>query len=70
MGSTAFWSALRKYVVANRFGLTGTSTLLRDARRRDVGRSLEAVPAALPQVLLTDAAVRGERLRHLPERGR
>ena len=29
MGSTAFWSALRKYVVANRFGLTGTSTLLR-----------------------------------------
>ena len=29
MGSTAFWSALRKYVVAYRFGLTGTSTLLR-----------------------------------------
>jgi hypothetical protein len=29
MGSTAFWSALRKYVVAHRFGLTGTSTLLK-----------------------------------------
>jgi hypothetical protein len=29
MGSTAFWAALRKYVAAHRFGLTGTSTLLR-----------------------------------------
>jgi hypothetical protein len=29
MGSTAFWSAMRKYVAAHRFGLTGTSTLLR-----------------------------------------
>ena len=70
MGSTAFWSALRKYVVANRFGLTGHEHAAPDARQLDLGRSLEAVPAAIPQVLLTDAAVRGERLRHLPERGR
>ena len=28
MGSTAFWGALRKYVADNRFGLTGTKTLL------------------------------------------
>ena len=28
MGSTAFWAAMKKYVAANRFGLTGTSTLL------------------------------------------
>ena len=70
MGSTAFWSALRKYVVANRFGLTGHEHAAANARQLDVGRSLEAVPAAIPQVLLTDAAVRGERLRHLPERGR
>ena len=29
MGSTAFWSALRKYVVDHRYGLVGTSTLLK-----------------------------------------
>ena len=29
MGSTAFWSALRKYVADHRYGLTGTSTLLK-----------------------------------------
>ncbi len=33
MGSTAFWSAMKKYVAANRFGLTGTSTLLRTLDR-------------------------------------
>jgi len=29
MGSTPFWSALRKYVADHRYGLSGTSTLLR-----------------------------------------
>ena len=33
MGSTAFWSALKKYVAAYRFELTGTSTLLRTLDR-------------------------------------
>jgi aminopeptidase N len=28
MGSTAFWAAIKKYVAANKFGLTSTSTLL------------------------------------------
>jgi len=33
MGSTAFWSAMKKYVAAYRFDLTGTSTLLRTLDR-------------------------------------
>ena len=33
MGSTAFWAAMKKYVAAYRFELTGTSTLLRTLDR-------------------------------------
>lgn len=43
MGSTAFWSALRGYVAANRYGLVSSATLLRaldDATPIDLGAVL------------------------------
>ena len=77
MGTTVWWNALKSYVAANRYGLVDQPDAARRARRRDAaepasrrsGRGSRASTEAASGAS-RDPAVRGERLRHLPERGR
>ena len=53
MGSTAFWAAMREYVADHRYRPDRHEHAAPRARRRDAGRPLEAVRAAVPEVLLS-----------------
>ena len=52
MGSTLFWSALKQYVADRRYRISNDPDAAQDARRRDARRPVDAVPAAVPGLLL------------------
>ena len=61
---------LQQYIADRRYRISNDPDAAPDARRRDAGGPVDAVPAEVPGLLLepaVDPAIGGEGLRHLPE---